>query len=63
MRLNPLKLLKWHVTLILFTLFILLTACERRKAGDASAVSFFPVYPCVTCDDGTRYCSDVPKHC
>lgn len=51
------------VSAVAVVLGVGVSGCSRGKPGDASAVSFFPAYPCVTCDDGTRYCSDAPKHC
>lgn len=39
------------------------SGCSRGNPGDAAAVGFFPAYPCVTCDDGARYCSDAVKRC
>lgn len=45
---------------------MILTGCERRAKDEPQREpgAFFPSYPCITCADGTMYCSDVHKdHC
>lgn len=46
---------------ILVAVAMCFSACERR--GRDPSGPFFPVYPCVVCEDGKQYCSDLPKHC
>lgn len=42
---------------------ILMSGCSKREAGEPprDPGNFFPSYPCITCSDGTLYCSDVHK--
>lgn len=42
---------------------MLITGCERRTKDEPQREpgAIFPSVPCITCSDGTLYCSDVRK--